>query len=225
MAKIKNGERRQRKVKPVEGNEKPKRGPKAPIWFLLGIGILFLLGVGLVMTRITDLSTPDVANSVTPSPTPWATSVQVQSNANATESPYFYYVSPPPIELSGWPNTRGFGKMWMGDAEITGKLVIVFDIQIFVDEDMNPLGDAQLIIKEIWTDDVSQFTSGSGGLFTIEAFADMPLMEGKLTLKGGREVDIPRITLPQGKSQFSAGNVMVYPLQNDQPDYSRGNRL
>jgi hypothetical protein len=212
MAKIKNGEKRKRGKK------------KYPAWYFIGIGVLGILGIFLVIVRIMDISAPDVANSVRPSLTPWATSVPVQSNVDATESPYFYYVSPPPIELSGWPNHQSFGKMWMGNSEITGKLVIVFDIQIFVDENMNPVGDAQLILKEIWTDDVSQFINGKG-LFTIEAFADMPLMEGKLTLQGGREVDIPRITLPQGKSQFSAGNVMVYPLQNDQPDFSRGNRL
>jgi hypothetical protein len=206
----------------IKNNQKRKRGKKYPTWYFVGLGVLGLLGIVLLIVRIMDINAPDVANNVTPSPTPWATSVQAQPDA--TESPYFYYVSPPPIELSGWPNHQNFGKMWMGNAEITGKLTILFDIQIFVDENMNPVGDARLILKEIWTDDVSQFINGKG-LFTIEAFADMPLMEGKLTLQGGREVDIPRITLPQGKSQFSAGNVMVYPLQNDQPDFSRGNRL
>lgn len=158
---------------------------------------------GVNETKTSTANSPVASTTVAPTITPAPSAIPTQDAGS-------YSIRLPEMYV------QGFQTHWMnvlvGDEKIEGGIAFVFDIEVKVDANLNPV-ETSILLQEIWATDTSQFHP-SMGLVTIEVFQDMPLVgEGsRVEFSDGTILTIPEITLPAGTHSFSTGLIWVYPM-------------
>lgn len=180
-------------------------------WVIAILALVVVLAPACTQNEVTETKTPAKSPLATATVAPTST-IPPTNAPSATPEGGSYYIQLPEMYV------QGFQSHWMnvfvGENQIQGGIAFVFEVEVKVDSDLNPI-ETSLLLQEIWATDSSQFYPNMG-LVTIEVLSPMLLVGAgsRVEFTDGTILLIPEVTLPAGTHTFTTGEIWVYPMDN-----------